>query len=92
MRTVLGLIHLTNRQSCRAIDKACEIAVSYGAYRLRNIRQLIKRQAPKQEQLELIQEHPIIRSLDVYGELVKESLRKSPASWDRNRPAGNDER
>ena len=51
------------------------------AYQLQNVRHLIGRQAAKQEQLEFMQEHPIIRSLDVYGELVKSSLRKPPPSW-----------
>ena len=45
------------------IERACEIAQTHGAYRLRTIRELIKRQAPKQERFEFIQEHPIIRSL-----------------------------
>jgi transposase len=94
IRTVLGLINLSTRQSCRLIDQACEIADSYGAYKLRNIRNLMERQAPKQEQLEFMEEHPIIRNLDVYGDLVKKSLRKPPpGGWqddDYQRPAGND--
>ena len=81
IRTVLGLINLSSRQPCRLIDKACEIADSYGAYKLKNVRQLIERQAAKQEQLEFMQEHPIIRNLDVYGDLVRNSLRKPPPSW-----------
>lgn len=81
VRSVLGLIDLANRHDSRSIDKACEIAASYGAYRLSNVRRLIKRQAPKQEQLELTEEHPIIRSMDVYGELVRTSLHKPPPGW-----------
>ena len=84
IRSVMGLIRLTERHSVKLIDKACEIAVSYNAYRLRNIRQLIKRQAPKQEQLEFMEEHPIIRNIDVYGELVRDSLRKPPPSWNQS--------
>jgi transposase len=84
IRAVIGLLDLTHHHSCQVIDKACEIAASYGAYRLKNVRQLIKRHAPKQEQLEFMQEHPIIRNIDVYGELVKTSLRKPPPSWRRN--------
>ena len=90
----MGLISLSSRQSCRLIDKACEIADSYGAYKLKNVRQLIERQAPKQEQLEFMKEHPIIRNLDVYGDLVRNSLRKPPAYGRRDdsfqRPAGSD--
>ena len=94
LRTVLGLINLANRQPCSLIDKACEIAVSYGAYRLKNVRQLTQRQAAKQEQLEFMQEHPIIRDISVYGDLVRNSLRKPPPSWQQEdlskRPSGND--
>lgn len=78
IRAVMGLINLANRQSPRSIDQACEIAVSYGVYRLKNVRQLIQRQAAKQEQLEFMDEHPIIRSIETYGELVRNSLRKPP--------------
>ena len=81
IRAVLGLLNLASRQPAALIDKACEIAVSYGAYQLQNVRHLIGRQAAKQEQLEFMQEHPIIRNLDVYGELVKSSLRRPPPPW-----------
>jgi hypothetical protein len=78
IRAVMGLLSLTSRQPCRSIDKACEIAASYGAYRLRNIRQLLKRQAAKQEQLEFMQDHPIIRDIRVYGDLVRDALCNAP--------------
>jgi hypothetical protein len=57
------------------INKACEIASSYGAYRLRDVRRLIDRHAAKQERMEFMTEHPIIRNLDVYGELVRSAFR-----------------
>ena len=64
------------------IDKACEIAISYGAYRLKNVRRLLDQKAAKQEQMEFMQEHPIIRSMDVYGELVRKAFRQPPPSWE----------
>jgi hypothetical protein len=82
LRTVIGLLSLADRQSCPLIDKACEIAVSYGAYHLKNIRHLIGQKAAKQEQMEFMQEHPVIRSMDVYGDLVRKSLRSPPPSWE----------
>lgn len=94
IRAVIGLLSLVDRQPCHLIDKACEIATSYGAYKLKNVRQLIKRKAAKQEQLEFMQEHPLIRSMDVYGDLVRNSLRKPPPSWQPDdtsrRPSGSD--
>ena len=51
-------------------DQACRVAQSHGAYRLHDVRNLIKRQAAPQEQFEFIAEHPLIRSLADYGQLV----------------------
>jgi transposase len=82
IRTVIGLLALADRQPCPLIDKACEIAVSYGAYHLKNVRRLIDQKAAKQEQMEFMQEHPIIRSMDVYGELVRKAFREPPPSWE----------
>jgi transposase len=94
IRAVIGLLRLVDRQPCQLIDKACEIAISYGAYRLKNVRHLIKRNAAKQEQLEFMQEHPMIRNMDVYGDLVRNSLRKPPPSWQADDttspPSGSD--
>lgn len=82
IRAVIGLLSLADRQPSPLIDKACEIAVSYGAYRLKNVRRLIDQKAAKQEQMEFMQEHPIIRSMDVYGELVRKAFRQPPPSWE----------
>lgn len=81
IRAVIGLLSLADRQPSALIDKACEIAISYGAYRLKNVRRLIDQKAAKQEQMEFMQEHPIIRSMDVYGELVRKAFRQPPPSW-----------
>ena len=74
VRLLQGLLSLANRHPDKDIEKACEIAQTHGAYRLRTIRELIKRQAPKQKRFEFIQEHPIIRSMADYGDLVHESF------------------
>jgi len=76
VRVLQGLRSLADRHPCESIEKACEIAHTHGAYRLRFIRALIKRQAPKQEQFEFIDAHPIIRSLSDYDELVHASFQK----------------
>jgi hypothetical protein len=53
------------------------VALSHGAYRLRTIRELIKRdKTDYQEQFEFIEEHPIIRPLSDYSlESVQEFRR-----------------
>ncbi|HLC04484.1 MAG TPA: IS21 family transposase [Anaerolineales bacterium] len=76
VRVLQGLMSLTHRHPGDAVEKACEIAHSHGAYRLRDVRTLIHRQAPAQERFEFAQEHPIIRSLSEYGKLVHSAFTK----------------
>ena len=68
---------MTQRHDAEAIERACEVAFSHGAWRLRTIRQLLKRDAPEQETFEFLEEHPIIRSLSDYGKLVATSFAAS---------------
>lgn len=44
IRPLLGLLSLSRRHPADAIESACELAMSHGAYRLRTIRKLLKRQ------------------------------------------------
>lgn len=67
VRVLLGLKSLARDHSDQAIEKACESALSYGAYRLQTIRQLLKRQGPEQKEFEFLEEHPIIRPLQDYS-------------------------
>jgi hypothetical protein len=76
VRVLLGLMSLAKKHPYEAIELACETALTYGAHRLRTIRELIKRQAPKQKQFDFLDEHPIIRSLSDYGDLVRDSFRR----------------
>jgi transposase len=74
VRVLQGLLSLTHRHKATAIERACAVAFSHGAYRLRTIRQLLKRDAPAQETFDFLEEHPIIRSLSDYGKLVATSF------------------
>jgi transposase len=76
VRPLLGLVHLTKKHESHLIERACETALSHGAYRLRTIRALIKRDGAKQKQFEFIQEHPIIRQMSDYGNLVHTAFTK----------------
>lgn len=60
---------------CHPFGNACEIALSHNAFRLKTIRDIIKRGGNKQQQMEFIDEHPIIRDMSSYGEFVKDILR-----------------
>ena len=74
IRVLQGMLSLMNRHPYKCIEQACEIALSHQAFRLRTIREIIKRGGSKQEQFEFIDEHPIIRPLTDYGEFVKSCL------------------
>jgi len=74
IRPLMGLLSLAGRHPARAIEQACEAACTHGAYRLRNIRELIKRQGDRQGQFEFIDQHPIIRSLSEYAELARNAF------------------
>lgn len=83
LRVLQGLLALTKRHDAAAIERACEVAFSHGAWRLKTIRQLLKRDAPEQETFDFLDEHPIIRPLSDYGKLVSTSFA---------RPWGRDQR
>jgi transposase len=76
VRVLQGLMSMTHRHPGDSVEKACEVAHSHGAYRLRDVRSLIERQAAKQEEFEFAKEHEIIRSLSEYGALVHSAFQK----------------
>jgi transposase len=76
VRVLQGLLNLAHRHPGDAIERACDVALSYGAYRLRTIRALIERQAPRQESLPFLEEHPLIRKLSDYGQFVHDIFTK----------------
>lgn len=74
IRPLLGLLSLSKQHPADAIERACELALSHGEYRLRTIRELLKRQGDRQEAFEFMDEHPIIRSLSEYGRLARSAF------------------
>jgi hypothetical protein len=74
VRVLQGLLNLAGRYPTAALARACAIATSYGAYHLRTIRALIEREAPRQETLPFLDEHPIIRPLSDYGRFVHDAF------------------
>jgi transposase len=75
-RVLMGLLSLAERYTVDAVERSCGAALTYGDLRLRTLRALIRRAPHPQEQLLLLTEHPIIRSLSDYGDLVRASFRK----------------
>lgn len=74
IRVLQGLVALSKRHPCETLDQACATALSYNAYRLTTIRQLLKRRTPAQQPLPFLDEHPIIRPLSDYGSWVRAAL------------------
>ena len=71
VRVLQGLLSLTRKHPSNVVEKACETAESYQEYRLATIRKLIKHAAPKQEEFEFLDQHPIIRNLADYGDIIR---------------------
>src|SRR5690606_24316889 len=78
-RILQGLLSLTRKHRSESLEKACETALSYGAYRLRTLRQLLKREAEQgsQQTFAFLDEHPIIRPLDDYAQVVATAVERT---------------
>jgi len=76
VRVLLGLRTLAGQYSTQEMEDACRTALTYGAYRLQTVRQLLKRRAPQQQQFAFTQEHPIIRPLSDYSLESLQEFRK----------------
>jgi hypothetical protein len=76
VRVLIGLVSLARRHPIAAIENACEIASSYGAYHLRTVRALIERNAPRQESMDFLNEHPMIRPLAAYDQFVHDAFQR----------------
>ena len=79
IRVLQGLLHLAGRHDSTAIEGACRIALAHQAFRLRAVRELIKRGGSQQEHFEFLAEHEIIRDLSSYGHIVRAALGREPA-------------
>lgn len=78
-RVLQGVLSLTRRYTSESLEKACEIALSHGAFYLRTLRQLAGRQAQRQTSLAFLDQHPIIRPLADYAGVVAAALERRAA-------------
>lgn len=68
VRVLAGLKSLAKKHDSVALNNACRKALSYGAFRLKTIRELLKRDDGKaQQQFGFLEEHPVIRPLNDYS-------------------------
>lgn len=75
IRVVQGLLSLVKRHSASQLERACELAISHGAYRLKVLRHLLAHPT-RQENFEFMETHPLIRDLADYGEFIQVHFRK----------------
>lgn len=66
IRVLQGLVHMTRKSSCHDIDRACELALAHGAYRLHDLRRLMLHPT-RQQTLSFMQNHPLIRDMREYA-------------------------
>jgi transposase len=65
LRVMLGLLHLAEKHPVAALEQAARTAVHHGAWRLRDLKRLLELPA-NVVQLDFLETHPLIRSLDAY--------------------------
>ncbi len=82
-RVVQGLLALTRKHTCESLEKACETALLNQCTHLRSLRQLIGHQADRQEPLEFLSEHEMIRPLEDYASVVAQAIHRQ----ERSRPS-----
>jgi transposase len=72
LRSIMGLIGLSDQHSFKTLNDACASALSRGAWRLRDVRALLEqRQREVQTHLSFAQSHPLIRNLAEYGLFIE---------------------
>ena len=76
IRVLHGLWNLIGKHPSEAIEQACATAHANQSYRLATIRKLIAHAGSRQQEFEFLAEHPLIRNLSEYGDLVRVDFRK----------------
>lgn len=69
-RVLAGLCKLAERHSIGALDAACAKAAANGTLRLKGLRALLEAGAPVPVQTSFIEEHPLIRPLSEYDQII----------------------
>jgi transposase len=75
-RVLQGLVALTRKHAADDLERACATALAHGCFRLRSVRELLKRNVAQQQTFEFLSEHPVIRPLEDYASVVARALRR----------------
>lgn len=79
LRVLQGLLALAEKHPAPQLDQACQLALTHGAWHLRELRELLARPVA-QEQFAFIETHPLIRDLKTYDHLVPVCFSPAPQS------------
>lgn len=86
LRVLHGLLSLAEKHPAAQLERACQLAVQHGAWRLKDVREILARAAPPpQEQFTFLASHPLIRELKTYENLVPVCF--APNTENKNQPA-----
>ena len=77
LRVLQGLLALAEKHPAPQLDQACQLALTHGAWHLRDLRELLVRPVA-QEQFGFIETHPLIRDLKAYDNLVPVCFSPAP--------------
>jgi transposase len=75
-RVLQGVLSLAKKFPAEALETACAVASSHGAYHLRSVRKLVGRRAATQSPLPFLDAHPIIRPMEDYAAVIGAAIRR----------------
>ena len=76
MRAVQGMIQFTRSYQTKEIDHVCEIALRSGVHNTRTLRKLLQHGGRRQETMEFMDEHTVIRSVSEYDKFFKDTVQE----------------
>jgi transposase len=76
IRVLHGLLSLAQKHPVKTLETAAQTALHHGAWRLRDLRTLLEQAGPA-PQLDFLETHPLIRSLDTYQHCVPDCFAPS---------------
>jgi hypothetical protein len=76
IRVLHGLLALAQKHPVKALEAAAQKALHHGTWRLRDLRTLLERAGPA-SQLDFLESHPLIRSLNAYQHCVPDCFAPS---------------
>jgi transposase len=76
IRVLHGLLCLAEKHPSAELERACQQAIHYGAWRLRDVRKLLE--VSDSPQLTFLETHPLIRDLQAYDKMVPVCFTPNP--------------